>query len=193
MLSENEMEILACFFPRLANLTSRQIELKTKLSHETVFRILKDLVKKNNLKKFQVGKTNVYEFIKDDFTYQIFVHWVIKKRLMFKEKYPLLYKRLYEFLNEIDLEGIGILFGSYAKGTEKKDSDIDLLCVTDKVNVRQVAQAFHTKYRMNFQPLPIKRSDFKNIKQDNPQFWNDLLDYGLVLDGLDLYFKEVYR
>ena len=39
----------------------------------------------------------------------------------------------------------------------------------------------------------VKMLDFKNIKTDNPAFWNDLIEYGIVLDGLDYFFKEVYK
>ena len=193
MTTQNEIEILSCFFPKLADLTAKEIETKSGLSHETTFRLLKKLVQEKHLKEKKVGKTNVYEFLKDDLTYQIFVHYVTKRRLAFKEKHLLIYKRLCEFINEIFPDGPAIIFGSYAKNTETKNSDIDLLCVTTKNNVGKLAQEFKTKYDLNIQVLTVKPSDFKNIKRDNPVFWSDLIEYGIVLDGLDYYFKEVYK
>ena len=89
MITQNEIEILSCFFPKLADLTAKEIEKKSGLSHETTFRLLKKLVQEKHLKEKKVGKTNVYEFIKDDLTYQIFVHYVTKRRLTFKEKHLL--------------------------------------------------------------------------------------------------------
>lgn len=193
MLTQNETEILSCFFPKLADLTAKEIELKTGLSHETTFRLLKKLMQEKHLKEKKVGKTNVYEFVKDDLTYQMFVHYVTKRRLAFKEKHLLIYKRLYEFLSELSPEGPAIIFGSYAKETETKKSDIDLLCVTTKNNSGKLAQEFKTRYDLNIQVLTVKPFDFKNIKRDNPVFWNDLIEYGIVLDGIDYYFKEVYK
>ncbi|MBI5392922.1 hypothetical protein HZA96_03555 [Candidatus Woesearchaeota archaeon] len=35
-------------------------------------------------------------------------------------------------------------------------------------------------------------SDFNNIKKDNLQFWEDLIEYGIVLDESDLFFKKMY-
>lgn len=194
-MTQTEIEILDCFFPRLEDKTAKEIEIKSGFSHETTFRLLKGLVEKKNLKKKKVGKTNVYEFIKDEFMYQVFVHHITKKRLKFKEKHLLLYKRLYEFLKELQLEdlGIAIIFGSFAKGTETKNSDIDLLCVTNKKNVREIAQTFKTRYDINIQVVAVKILDFKNMKTDNPAFWGDLMEYGIILDGLDYFFKEVYR
>ncbi|MEW5897284.1 MAG: nucleotidyltransferase domain-containing protein [Nanoarchaeota archaeon] len=193
MITQNELEILGCFFPKLADLTAKEIETKSGFSHETTFRLLKKLVQEKHLKEKKVGKTNVYQFIKDDLTYQIFVHYTTKKRLKFKEKHFLNHNRLYEFLNEIQLEGIAIIFGSFAKGTETKNSDLDLLCVTNKKNVREIAQTFKTKYNINIQAVVVKMSDFKNMKTDNPPFWEDLIEYGIILDGLDYFFKEVYK
>lgn len=193
MITQNEIKILVCFFPKLNSLTSKEIEDKSGLSHETTFRILKGLVEKKYLVEKKIGKTNVYELVKDrDLIYQVFVSYMTKKRLDFKEKHLLLYKRLYEFLNELNLEGSAVIFGSYAKGTQTKNSDIDLLCVTNKKDIQNIVQIFRTKYNIIIQPVVVKISDFKNIKKDNLQFWMDLIEYGIILDGLDLFFKEAY-
>src|SRR3989344_3363134 len=172
MLNQNETAILVCFFPKLNSLTSKEIENKSGFSHETVFRLLKGLVEKKYLQEKKIGKTNVYEVIKDrDMIYQVFVDYMTKRRLEFKQKYPLLYKRLYEFLNDLNPEGPAVIFGSFAKRTATKNSDIDILCVTKK-DAQNIARLFRTKYNMNIQPVTIKFSDFKNIKKDNPTFWN---------------------
>ena len=197
MIAQNEMEILECFFPGLGDITAKEIETKSGFSHETAFRLLKGLVKKNHLKERKVGKTNVYEFVKDapayEITYQVFVHYATKKRLGFKEKHFLIYKRLYELLNAIQLEGMAIIFGSFAKGVQTKNSDIDLLCVTNQKGVREVAQTFKTKYNLNIQVVAVRLTDFKNIKTDNLAFWRDMTEHGIILDGLDYFFREVYR
>jgi len=193
MITQNEIKTLVCFFPKLDSLTSKEIEDKSGLSHETTFRMLKGLVGKRYLVEKKIGKTNVYDLVKDrDLIYQVFVSYMTKKRLDFKEKHILLYKRLYEFLNELNPEGSAVIFGSYAKGTQTKNSDIDLLCVTNRKDIQSIVQIFRTKYNINIQPVLVKNSDFKNIKKDNLQFWMDLIEYGIVLDGLDLFFKEAY-
>lgn len=187
------MKILVCFFPKLDSLTSKEIENMSGFSHETTFRILKGLVEKKYLQKKKVGKTNVYDIIKDrDIIYQVFVNYMAERRLDFKQKNLLLYKRIYEFLNEVNPEGPAAIFGSFAKGTQTKNSDIDVLCVTNKKDIQIIVQIFRTKYNLNIQPVVVKFSDFKNIKKDNPAFWNDLIEFGIVLDGADLFFKEVY-
>ena len=193
LLLQNEIEIVMCFFPKLEDLTSKQIEEKSGYSHESTFRILKGLANKKCLIEKKVGKTNVYEFVKDrDLIYQGFINYMTKRRLDFKQKHQLLYKRLYEFLNEVNPEGPAVIFGSFAKGTETKNSDVDILIIKNKNNIQNEVQIFKTEYSINIQPVIVKTSDFKNIKKDNLPFWKDLVEYGIVLDGLDLFFKEAY-
>ncbi|MCX6815273.1 MAG: nucleotidyltransferase domain-containing protein [Candidatus Aenigmarchaeota archaeon] len=178
-------------------MTTREIEIKSGVSHETAFRLLRDLVEKKYIKEKKIGGTNVYEFVKDKpeytMTYMIFVYFVNKRRSKFKKDHLLVHNRLYEFLIEVNPEGPAIVFGSYAKGTQAKGSDIDILCVAGNRNVGRIVQTFRTKYNMNIHAVVVKPDDFKNIKKDNPEFWEDLIEYGIVLDGLDNFFKEVYR
>ena len=140
-----------------------------------------------------MGKANVYEFVKNEFAYQVFVHYVTKKRLLFKQKHNLLYKRLYEFIDEIKLKESVILFGSYAKGTETGKSDIDLLLITRNKNVEKIARMYETKYNITIRPVVVAPLDFKNIKRDNPAFWEDLIEHSIILDGVDFFFREVYK
>ena len=194
-LLQNEIEIMMCFFPKLEDLTSKQIEDKSGYSHESTFRILKGLVKKKCLIEKKIGKTNVYKFVNErDLIYQVFINYKFKKRDEFKQKNSLTYKRVNEFVQDLKPENLSvfIIFGSFAKGTETKNSDLDILCITNKKEVREIAQTFKTKYNLNMQPVIVKTSDFKNIKKDNPQFWSDLMEYGIVLEGLELFFKEAY-
>jgi hypothetical protein len=110
----------------------------------------------------------------------------------FKEKCKLLYKRLKEFVDLLDARSV-ILFGSYAKGTETKKSDIDIIVVSGQDKAEKLALTFKTKYSIKISPVVIKLSDFKNIKKDNEAFYKDLVRFGIVLDGLDFFFKEVYK
>lgn len=192
MLSKNEMLILSCFFPSLENKTTRELEIRSGLSHEPTYRILKGLVKEKCLVEKKVGKTNVYSFIKNEYSYLLFNHYSLSRKEAFLKKHKMIYSRVKEFCEEIKAESI-ILFGSYAKGTETEKSDIDLLAVSTKKNIEKVARTYQTKYNMVIRPVVIKPDDFKNIKKDNPEFYQDLTDFGIIIDGLEFFYKEVYQ
>lgn len=188
----NYLEILASFFPKLKEKTAREIEIATGLSHEPTFRILKSLVKNKYLKERKIGKTNIYKFLFTDDVYLVYTYFMTKRTNKFREKHPLLYKRLKEFVNLIRANSV-ILFGSYAKRTETKGSDVDVLVISGEKNVEKIALTFKTKYNINIKPVIVKAKDFKNIKRDNPTFYSDLVEFGIVLDGQEFFFKEVYK
>jgi len=194
-MTANEYKILACFFPKLKPLIAKILEKQTKLTHEPVYRTLKKLVKEKILSVKKIGQTNIYEINKsNEFFYQIFIHYASEKRLAFKAKHDLLYKRIYEFLNEIQPQEFTILFGSYAKGKETPRSDIDLLVVaTNRERIKTIAKTYKTKYNLVFSVIVITPNDFENIKKDNMVFWEDLVNYGIIFDGLDYFFRRVYR
>ncbi|MBU0535790.1 MAG: nucleotidyltransferase domain-containing protein [Nanoarchaeota archaeon] len=191
MISHTQLDILSSFFPELKEKTSREIELATGLSHEPVFRTLKSLVKDRYLKERKVGKTNVYEFIFTDESYFVYTFFMMKRINKFKEKRSLVYKRLKEFADSIKASSV-ILFGSYAKGTETKESDIDVLAVSDDGSAEKAASILKTKYDITIKPAVTGIKDFRNIKSDNPEFYKDLVEFGIVIDGMEFFFKEVY-
>ncbi len=63
--------------------------------------------------------------------------------------------RLVEF---IDASSVAVLFGSYAKGIEKKDSDIDLLVITDKAE--QDFGIFEKETGKTVQSFRMNRNEF---------------------------------
>src|SRR3989344_3007288 len=165
MMTANEYKILACFFPKLKPLIAKILEKQTKLTHEPVYRTLKKLVKEKILSVKKIGQTNIYEINKSN-----------------------------EFLNEIQPQEFTILFGSYAKGKETPRSDIDLLVVaTNRERIKTIAKTYKTKYNLVFSVIVITPNDFENIKKDNMVFWEDLVNYGIIFDGLDYFFRRVYR
>ena len=192
ILSERELLILSCFFPGLENKTSKQLEKCSGLSHEPVFRILKELVKKKYLKEKKIGKTNVYEFIFNYETYLVFVYFMIKKLNNFKAEHKKIFNVIEEFIKSIESRCVA-LFGSYSKGTEIPKSDIDLLVISSNKNILKIASTFKTKYASTIRPIVVRPKDFRSIKKDNPVFYKELIAYGIIFDGFDFFFKEVYK
>ena len=191
MLKDGELRILACFFPKLEEKTLKELKRESHYSHERVFTVAENLVKAKYLKKRKVGKTNVYQFVFTDDSFLVYTYFTTKKVNEFKKKHSLLYKRLKEFSATAKARAV-VLFGSYAKGTETRTSDIDILCVSNEKNIESLASSFKTKYGINIRPIIIKPENFKNIKRDNPPFYADLVEFGLMINSMEFFFEEVY-
>ncbi len=192
-LSEKEIRIIICFLPFLDSYTTKEIEEKSKYSHERVYTILMSLVNKNYLVKRKTGKTYLFSVNKNKDILLPYVHFHIKRTEKFLELKPVFLKNmLSEFIKKIYNDNLisVVLFGSYAKGKERKSSDIDILCVARrKYNIEKVALSLEYKYNKKVTPIVILSKDFENMKKDNPAFYKDLIESGIILYGIESFYR----
>jgi predicted nucleotidyltransferase len=77
-----------------------------------------------------------------------------------------------------------ILFGSFAKGTNHKDSDIDIAIVinniVDIIDTQIEMMKLRRKIDLRIEPHPFMVSDFN---ESNPVV-NEILKYGITIDNI---------
>ena len=191
-LKETEFNILKSFFPEGKEITLKDIMKRSGYSYEPVYRTLKQLVEKKliSLKKF--GKTLVYSlnFNKDSVKIAFFLY-ANEKKEEFSKKHFSIAKSLSE-LPEDKIDFLAI-FGSYAKGNYTKKSDIDILAVTNKQKAVE-SEIKSLKYTLgkNLAPVVIPKTEFAKIKNENTQFWDDLIKYGIIFKGYELFYYYTY-
>ena len=76
-------------------------------------------------------------------------------------------------------EELIVLFGSYAKGLEKKDSDIDIYIETKSRNVKQVVEEIHSKINVKIGTFDIKSPLIKEIIKDH-----------VILRGIEVFYDK---
>ena len=89
-----------------------------------------------------------------------------------------------------------LLFGSYSKGIETKQSDVDLIiaCIPGKhKEVEYFVSSLKHKYGINFSPVVLPMHEFPDIKKDNPELWHDLKMYGIAFKGGDSFYYWMYK
>ncbi len=192
MLKETELRILCSFFPEGKEITLKQIMERTALTYEPVYRNIKGLEKERIILSKQFGKTLVYSlnFEKEEVKTAFFFY--SKNRLKeFSDKHRLIFNALSKLKNEnIDFLAV---FGSYAKGNQRKNSDIDVLCVSSDKNADE-HELKSLKYFTDseFAPVVMPKSEFKKIKEENDIFWEDLVKFGVIFKGYELFYSEAY-
>jgi predicted nucleotidyltransferase len=192
MLEEVELRVLAAFFPDAGEKTLRELQGRSGYSYERVYSAVRSLEQKGLVSGKKVGKTLVYSILtSSDAALLAFIYSTVLKKEQFTKKFPRVWKVLDEFLAKADLQ-MAVLFGSHAKGEAREGSDIDLLCV-DGDDAEKVALSLMHKYNMRIAPVMIKIGDFRNIKEENPEFWRDLVEFGIVLKGREIFYETVYR
>ncbi|MBI5798073.1 nucleotidyltransferase domain-containing protein [Candidatus Woesearchaeota archaeon] len=109
--------------------TGSFISQKKGLNQKTVSNYLNILEKEHILRSVTEGKNKKYSLNKEN--KEILKHFILAiehlRTIDFYKKYPLI-KEVAEKIQK-HIQGTALLFGSYAKGIAKKDSDIDILII----------------------------------------------------------------
>jgi len=176
-ITEAEFVFLRSFYPQGKGITLKELMKRTGYSYERANSYLKSLALKKAVTEEKIGKTLVYSFDFKRISSKIAYYLYATKRA---EEFSTKKKDIFIGLSELPEKELDFcaIFGSYAKGTEKEGSDIDLLCVSeDKDKVETAITSIKRRYNLSIHPLVIPKKEFYLIKNDNSEFWNDLVNY----------------
>lgn len=192
MLSETELRVLSAFFPEGCERSTKEIEARSGYSHERAYSALNMLEEKEILSKRRVGKALVYSIKKyGDPAYLAFTHYSLGRKGAFAKKYPQAWNAAEEFISKAKPE-MAVLFGSYSKNAAGKKSDIDILCVNGAPETEKIALSLRHKYNLKISPVVISKEDFRKISSDNPELWEEIVRFGVVLKGQELFYDLLY-
>ncbi len=170
---ETKLTIMSEFFedPQKA-FGIRELSRRVRINHATVRQYLNKLVKEGLIKK------------RKETTFNTFTSNITEQYLNFKLYYNLEKLRKSELIDllkkEFDFPTI-VLFGSYVKARDAKDSDIDICVIT---NIKKELQLKHYESLLN-RKIGLHlytKHEFQNLKQKNPELINSFAN-GIVLDG----------
>ncbi|MAG15492.1 hypothetical protein CMO88_00350 [Candidatus Woesearchaeota archaeon] len=125
-----ELEVVGLFSGNYdLQLYLREISKLAKLPVKTTQNVLNILVKAKILKSEQRGKNKYFSLNKQNIQTKFrLLQAEIQKTAMFLEKHP----QFNTFLKDITMHNPIILFGSFAKFTADKNSDVDILTISEK-------------------------------------------------------------
>jgi predicted nucleotidyltransferase len=181
-----------------------QISKIIKFSYEPTYRHVKYLEKKKVLIGRKAGKATMYRINQDSLDARKLLEKVsLEKTQSFMKKMIPSFKKLIDEVitrveEELDANILSIvLFGSYAKGTARKESDVDLLFLTSewKESDRKIQAIVHTleyKYGFSISPLIMVLKDFENSIREG-SVASEIIDFGLVLYGFETYYRILFK
>lgn len=194
-ISMLEGTILNSFFPEAEEMTIKKIRERVDYSYERINSALKSLTEKKIVVEKQSGKTLVYSIdLNNSYVESIgFISYMLGRKIELIKKNKVLCNAIKEIENNPYVWGI-ILFGSYSKGAETKQSDVDLICISNKkTETESFVKSLKYKYNMEFAPIVMPLHEFPNIKKDNPELWHDLKIYSIVFKGQDNFYYWMYK
>ncbi|MEA3281190.1 MAG: nucleotidyltransferase domain-containing protein [Euryarchaeota archaeon] len=191
-MNETELRVLAGFFPATNDITIKELEQRSDYSYERVYSSLKNLKRYAAVRSKKVGKTLTFSLATEsDLALLGFFYHSIKRRSEFAKSNRTVWKLLKEFSADGGIRCV-ILFGSYAKGDALDTSDVDVLCVADAdTEIEAIARSLSHKYGIRLNPVKVR--SIKDIEMDNRAFYEDVVEYGYVIKGLEYFYEQVYR
>jgi len=196
-ISMLEGTIIASFFPEAEEMTLKDIQGRVDYSYERINSALKSLTEKKMVFEKQIGKTLIYSLdLQNLYVYTMgFNAYMLEREIDFIKKNKPIFNAIKKVF-ESPVTWNVILFGSYSKGTENKQSDVDLIvtCLPSKEKeIETFVKSLKYETNINFSPIVLPIHEFPNIEKDNPELWEDLKNFGIVFKGDDVFYSWMYK
>ena len=157
---------------------ARAIAKALQTNHMQVFRKIKSLQKENAVDYKEKGKNKTY-FLKDTIESKSYVYKAENYKLVKTlEKYPNL-RMIIEKIQKHPKIKLAILFGSYAKGLAKKDSDIDVYIGTTNHSLKEEIEKINTK-------LSVKAGDYNRSNL----LIKEIEKNHVIIKGIERYYEK---
>jgi len=185
LFNKSELKILEEFSKNKDNrIYGRAIAQKYDLNQKTISNILNNMEKQGILKFKREGKNKYYFLNKNNSEIKEIIQLVeINKKINFMEEHIKL-KELFEKLEE-KTSGILIVFGSYAKDIEKRDSDLDILVIGEIENIKELENSF----KIDLNIVKIKQDKFNK----NEPFIKEIMENHIILKGAEKFVNLIWQ
>lgn len=160
------------------NLHTRALAKELNTNHVTVINKLESLMEENVVDFKQEGKNKVY-FLKKSVEAR---NYVIMAELYKLNKVIRIYPALRKIIEAIKRHSkikLAILFGSYAKGIAKRDSDIDIFIETRDRNLKKELQLLNSKLSVKIGNYNRANLLIREIEKNH-----------VIIKGLELYYEK---
>lgn len=147
-------------------------------SQTTIARKVQELHNDNIVDFKQEGKNKVVFLKKVLETKQYAYHVETQKFLEALKKYPQL-RRILDLIKKNEKITLAILFGSYAKGTAQKESDIDIYLDTTDKKLKEEVELIDSKINVKIGKYNKDSLLIKEIEKSH-----------IIIKGIELYYEK---
>lgn len=171
-----ELEIILTLIKNKTHL--REIARTINESHSTVLRKINLLLKENTLDYEKEGRNKTY-FLKKTIEAKNYVYSaeIYKLSKLLKQYQEL--SIIFEEVKKIVSKGIIILFGSYAKGIAKKDSDIDIYIETNNTKIKDKLKEISSKINAKIGKFDLNSLLIKEIIKNH-----------VIIRGIEEFYEK---
>ena len=158
-----------------------------KIDYKLIYTNVQRLAKEETIKVEDFGNTKRCSF-KDIFNEDVFIVETDRKNGLLKNKD---FAVIYNWLGEINKQFILLLFGSHAKGTAIKHSDIDLLLISTEEDSRIIQNKIDL-IPVNIHLTPVSYEGFIGmLKSKEFTVVSEAIKNNIILFGLEDYYRFI--
>jgi len=159
-----------------------------------VHRIIERLSEDNIIIKKKIGKSYACSLnMGNEKTTALLSLAEIERKEAFYQKNREIKLILENFIDLIKKETYSvILFGSYAKGTAVRDSDLDILIIVkNKILINKVIRELYAKYGKEINVIMLTLEEF--AQQMDKEFVKEIIRNHYILYGTEIFTKEAVK
>jgi len=173
----------------------RQLAGLLKMNHATTATTLKGLEEKNILKSEQEGRNKKYYLNLDNFLTKNYIENAESAKTMkFFEKHFLFKKMLNEFVPIVFRETSVVLFGSYAKESYTKKSDIDILIIENgNEKIKKSLKEFGERHDKNIQIQKMTQEGFERGLKERDTLTLEVVKNHIILNNIPIIVDILWR
>ena len=156
----------------------RGIAKKLNESHSTILRKLNNLQKENVIDSRKEGKNKIFYLKQNLISRAYSLQAELHKLTKLVRNNPELSIIFEEILKKTE-EKLIVLFGSYAKGLAKKESDIDIYVETKSRSVKKAIEEIHSKINVKIGAFDPKSPLIREIIKDH-----------VIIRGIEEFYEK---
>jgi predicted nucleotidyltransferase len=185
--SKGRIDVLRILWGVAVPLTAAEVARRARMTHPAVTTILRSLTRQGLVGSSPAGRGHTYWMLKDNAYVQRFLDPV------FSSERDLPDVMLDELCREIEPSAVSVvLFGSYARGDQTADSDVDVAVVTADESAKEglagmlvtFGERFERRFGARLSPLVYDRKEAAQLADRSPSLWHSLKNDGVTVSGL---------
>jgi predicted nucleotidyltransferase/predicted transcriptional regulator len=191
------LKIVSALFVNKKGMTIKDIATYTQTDYKNVYDAVYDLFEQGILKKEKIGNYNIctLNYAHEDIVEYLKEYNFYVKLGVFRKKYPTAYRIITETCEHVKNPlFICVVFGSYARGEEKKSSDIDVLFLASSRSIKPLLDKANASYQKKFHVVEQHITDFSKDLQNKNQLSIATELYKeppIVMYGDDIFFRII--
>jgi len=185
-MKDNKIEIVKDLVTFGQGSSIRQIANRVKIPYPNVYNIIKKLELDDLVTLEKIG--SAYRCSLNKKVHPLIFQAEYERTMDLLEKntdLKILNKKLYN----LNFPFVALIFGSYAKGTASKHSDIDLMIISE-INREKEFERTINLLPLDIHPTTLSFDQFMNMAKTNEfSVVSELLDRNIILVGIEDYYR----